>query len=160
MGYPYEGPAFDVLPESIRNRVQVAAMLARNETCALGVALSNQTKRYGENADPAKMWKMFGDAEEVFIYDFGTLHDVYFRKDDQIFHLSFIGSGSPDVMERVEKALGLNVVVRPAHNQAGALVKFGDEPLERLVGLGHQPNIREDPFKYQHGASGPYMALR
>ena len=161
MGYQYHGPAFDELPESIRDRVQAAAMLAQNETGALGVVVSNQTKLYGDKADPTKMWGRFGDASEVFIYDFGELHEAYFREGDQIFHLSFCGMSHSKDKERVEKALSLNIVKRPAHNQDEAEIKIGDKPLEQLVGLGHQPNVaREDPVKYQYSVSGPYMARK
>lgn len=161
MGYSYNGPEFNTLPESIRDRIQAAAMIAQNETGALGVVVSDRTKLYGEKADPTKMWKRFGDAKEVFIYDFGGLHDAYFREGDQIFHLSFSGMSFSEDKERVEKALGLNVVKRPAHNQDEAEIRIGDKPLERLVNLGHKPNVaREDPFKYQLSASGPYMAKK
>ena len=116
---------------------------------------------YRTNAD--KLWKRFGDSREVFVYDFGGgLHEAHFRTGDKVYILSFCGLYSPDDMKKVEKALGLNVVKRPRHNQDEAEMRIGDVPLERLVNFGHRPNVarEEVPLEYQLSFSGPYMARK
>jgi len=145
MGHPYYGPAFDKLPESIRDRVQSAAMIAQNETRALGVNLINQADFFGEKA-AEKMQERFGNAREVFIYVFGQLQKAYFREGDQVFSLSFSGISCSDNLEGVEKALGLDVVKRPFYNQDEAEIRIGDEPLKRLA-----------RHNYARSLFGPYM---
>ena len=161
MGYLYHGPEWCTLPESIRERIKAAAMVAQNETSALGVVLSNETEMLCGIKSPANIWERFGDSREVFIYDFGSLQEIYFKEADQIFHLGFCGSNSANEMEKVEKALGLNVERRPANNHDEVKIKLGDELLEKLVNLGHSKIIaREDTSRYHYGFSGPYMVRK
>lgn len=160
MRHKYNGPNIDELPEELRGRIREAANVAETETGTLGIIVSEITELYNRiGAD--ELWGRFGDSREVFVYDFGGLHKVHFRAGDKVYELSFCGSSTSDEMEKVEKALGLNVVKRPINNQDEAEIRIHGDTLERLVGIGHQPNaVREDYSKYQGCASGPYMARK
>lgn len=149
MGYKYHGPNIDELPEGLQDRVREAARVAENETGALGVVVSDLTELL--KTEPAKLWKLFGDFREVFVYDFGSLEEAYFRQDGRVYRLLFCGMSSPEDMEKVEKALGLDVIKRPRDNQNGAELRINGIPLERLC----QPsNAKTYLFNY----SGPWMA--
>jgi len=159
MKQKYYGPNFDELPEGLRDRIREAAHVVETETRGLGIVVSDKTESY--RTDSTTLWKLLGDFREVFVYDFGGLHEVYFREDNKAYKLYFCGWHSEDEMEKVEKTLGLDVVKRPKHNQDEAEIRIDGVPLERLVGLGHQPNTaKEDPLKYQLSPSGPYVARK
>lgn len=102
MGYKYQGPKFDELPEGLRERIREAARVAENETGAMGVVLSETT---GSCRTADELWKSFGTSKEVFVYDFGHLNEAYFNVGDKVYHLRFCGAYALGDMKKVEKAL-------------------------------------------------------
>jgi hypothetical protein len=159
MGYKYSGPNFEVLPESIRERIREAARIAENETGALGVCVTDLNEFPG-SVVANEIWEQHDRKREVFVYDFGSLHDAYFREGDSHFKLSFCGMSSDEDMVKIERALGLEVKQRPSDNQSQVDIRIKGKPLTKIEDLGHVPNAqKETPFAYQVTPSGPYVGL-
>ena len=154
MGYKYNGPPMEHLPESIRDRITEVARIAEEETEALGVVLNGDTEL--PHPIPDQLWRRFDGFNEVFVYDFGTLHEAHFKTGDRVFRLSFYGVSLSKDNVKIERALGLQVTQRPQHNQDAAQIMIEGQPLEKIVGMGHSP-FETDHLKYECKLSGPYM---
>jgi len=152
----YEGPIIEELPHRLKNRVRNVKLVAKKETDSLYVFVSKHIEQYKGELD--KLWKPFGDYREVFVYSRGTLDEAYFKMFDTAYTLVLHGSYSPEEMEKVEKALGLNVIKRPTDNQNKAEIRIKDVPLEKLVDFDNlntetEPSGRRLP-------SGPFMGRK
>jgi hypothetical protein len=148
MGEKYTGPAFEQLPETIRDRIKEVARFAKLETAALGVVVKDEGERR----------ELMG-FREVYVYDFGSFRGAYFIEGSEVYSLSFYGSSISDEKEKIERILGLNVVKRPLFNRDLAKILIDGKPLEVIQGLGHSsPEL--DYFNYQCSDSGPYLGRR
>ncbi|MBN1377267.1 hypothetical protein JW949_02945 [Candidatus Woesearchaeota archaeon] len=158
MGREYRGPEFRDLPEILRGRIRKSVRVAE-ETYTMGVVVL-ETKKHITVMDI--LWKPFGNYREVFAYSYGVLYEAYFRMfetDSKMFDtaytLTFCGSYSPAEMEKVEKALELDVIQRPLRNQDETKIKIRNVPLEKLVDFDYSTNSTNCRLP-----SGPFMGRK
>jgi len=161
MRYKYNGPKFEDLPEEIRGRIDRVAHITERETSALGVVVTEETNLCHLKAD--ELWEKSGfqDFKEVYVYDNGMLNRAYFKVGDKIYALSFCGTSSSKEKEKIERGLGLDVTRRSMDNVGLTEILIQGQPLEKIVELGHQPNINIFTiFTFETSPSGPYMGRK
>ena len=160
MGHKYNGPKIENLPLDLRDRVRNAAETAQKETADMAIVVGNWGAFF-KGMTPDELWGRYKGFKEVFVFDYGSLIGAFFRRGDAIYKLFLSGMASQTEREKIEKALGLEVKVRPVDNQSDADMRIGNESLEKIAGLGKSPRLDKDkPFVYESSPSGPYMGRR
>ena len=135
MGYKYHEPLFEELSELIRDRIKETARIVEAETGALGIVLTDETKIRKCPAEQIWGGLKFGEFREVFVYEYSTLQEAYFRVNEQVFNLRFSGMSSEEDKQKVEVALGLQVLQRPDYNRDVAKIMVVGQLLEKIISL-------------------------